>query len=273
MVHSGLMRGERYEMAENFEEDWMCPAVTWSAGGEETYRFRDGGTIGISPAGALCLSAEARYAYAAGQTPFYSNMIVFPHWMTRGAVSPILDRVPNERRLQTQLIAPDAAAQNLMNEIALSCRRGFTNVDWYQEKLALLYEALLAAQERGDRASERIGAVKKTTRIELARRARRAQQFILENYADPTIGLREIAREACLSPYHLIRVFKDHAGQPPIQYLTAVRMEMAASLLRETGMTTTEVGQSVGYGDRTAFFRAFRKSHGAAPSTVARLRG
>jgi len=153
-----------------------------------------------------------------------------------------------------------------MNEIAARCRRCFADGHWYEEKTALLYVALLGAQDQALTAEARINAAKSSTRAELARRIRRAQQFMLEAYSNVNLNLNIIAGEACLSPYHLIRVFKAHAGQTPMQYLTAVRMAAALSLLRETSMTVTEVASAVGYGDRAAFFRAFRKHYGRAPS-------
>lgn len=269
MVQSTLMHGERYEMADAYQEDWACSAVTWSLGGEETYRFHDGRTISIEPAGALTISAETRYAYAAGQKPFYSNMIVFPHWITRNAMLTSEGEInPGAQILQTRLIQPAPEVFALMNAIAAHCRNGVAEHRWYSERLAVLYGHLLDQQTQTANAHDDIASAKSSTRAELARRIDRAQQYILEAYNNSALDLNALACEACLSPYHFIRIFKACTNKTPIEYLTSVRMETAHRLLEESKTTVSNIAVQVGYKNRAAFFKAFRRYHGAAPSSV-----
>jgi len=116
MVHSTVMQGQRYDMAEEFDDAWACSAITWSTGGEETYSFEDGNTIEVRSAGALTLADDARYAYAASDVrPFWSNMIVFPKWITRQAARHVLgDEMKNTETLGTRLFLPDAKATHLI---------------------------------------------------------------------------------------------------------------------------------------------------------------
>jgi AraC-like DNA-binding protein len=51
------------------------------------------------------------------------------------------------------------------------------------------------------------------------------------------------------------------------EHLTAVRMERAGDLLRQGDMTIREVAHRVGYRQPAQFAKAFRRHHGAAPST------
>ena len=270
LVHSTLMRGEIYESSDAFDENWACSSITWSAGGEEQYWMKRGGKFSINPAGALTLAAGARYDYAAGRDhAFYSNMITFPRWMTKAASLPLLDDGENDtRRLSTRMLRPDAVTETLMNEIIAKCRRGYSKSEWFIEKTALLYGRLLDAEYDAEKASGNIDAAKPATQKELARRINRAQQFMLQSYRDMGLDLERIAKEACLSPFHLIRVFKTLSGVTPIHYLTAVRLEAALRLLRETKMTATEIAALVGFGNRAAFSRAFSRHHGFAPSAV-----
>ncbi|PQA85828.1 AraC family transcriptional regulator [Hyphococcus luteus] len=275
MVHSGLMRGERFEIAEDYNEDWACASVTWSAGGEEEYRFLGDGAVNVRSAGVLTLARGARYAYAAlGDAPFRSNMISFPRWITDAAEDAVLEgeAKPAATRLETRLTRPDAALSALMNAIVARCRSGETDDDWYAEKCALLYAGLIEAQDQRAAARERIEAVKPGTRAELARRAETAKKTILQRFGEHSLALNDIAREACLSPYHLIRVFKAVAGTTPAQFLKHVRMDAALRLLKETRLSTGEIAHAVGYSDRTAFFKAFRKHYGAAPSAMERMK-
>ena len=273
MVHSGLMQRERFEIASAFDESLSCASISWAVGGEEDYRLLDGDAITLHSAGALTLARGARYAYAAhGEAPFRSNMISFPHWITDGAAAALIDSgdARTGRRLETRLMRPDAATQSLMDAIAARCRADFAGNDWYAEKSALLYAALLDAQDARTAAREQIIAVKASTRAELARRAARAKHCILQRFGEATLSLDEIAREACLSPYHLIRVFRQIAGATPMQFLTGVRMDAAHRLLAETKLSIGEITLRTGYSDRSAFFKAFRKRFGVAPSAVER---
>ena len=270
LVHSTLMRGEIYETSEEFEEDWACPAITWSVGGEENYYLNNGETFSIKPAGALIIGAGTRYNYAAGRDrSFYSNMITFPRWMTAGAAAAMLDEdTPQQCCLTTRLFRPDAETDALMNRVISHCRSGWNNNEWYVEQLALLYGKLLEAEHAETAALRRIEAAKPATQKELARRVSRAQQFVLQSYGDAGLDIAAIANAACLSPYHLIRVFKTMTRLTPMQYLAAVRMESALRLLRETNLTATGVAECIGFKDRAAFSRAFRRHHNFAPSAV-----
>ncbi len=268
LVHSTLMRGEIYESSDAFDENWACSSITWSVGGEEHYWMKRGGKLSINPAGALTLAAGARYNYTAGRDiTFYSNMITFPRWMTAAAAKPLLDDGDKDaRRLSTRMLRPDAVTETLMNEIVANCRAGYSKSEWYIEKAALLYGKLLDAEHSAEKASCKIETAKPETQKELARRIDRARQFMLQSYRDARIDLDAIAKEACLSPYHLIRVFKALTSTTPMQYLTIIRLEAALRLLRETKMTATDIAGLVGFGNRTAFSRAFSRHHGFAPS-------
>jgi AraC-like DNA-binding protein len=58
-------------------------------------------------------------------------------------------------------------------------------------------------------------------------------------------------------------------GEPPLGYLTRLRMEKAAALLRDGG-TLAEVAQRTGYGSEASFSRAFRQWAGVPPGAFRR---
>ncbi len=278
MFYSGAVHRERFDIANDFNEDWSCASITWQSGGAEEYTLQgERHPLKLFSAGALTLAQGARYAYAAiGETPFRSNMISFPHWITDGAAHGALgddgcDRArANERRLQTRLIRPGAKEQAMMDQIAARTRQGGADHAWYSEKCTLLYAGLLDAQDASAAARETISAVKATTRKELARRCALARDVMLQRFGEADLSLNDVAREARLSQYHLIRVFKTTTGATPMQFLGMVRMDAALRLVTDTRLPVAEVANAVGYSDRTAFFRAFRKAHGCAPSAVGR---
>jgi AraC-like DNA-binding protein len=77
--------------------------------------------------------------------------------------------------------------------------------------------------------------------------------------------LEELAREANSSRTSVAKRFAELLGQPPMQYLTQWRMQVAASLLSQSGAKVAAIGREVGYDSEAAFSRAFKKGTGMAP--------
>ena len=267
MVHSALMLDERFEMAEAFDPSWSCAAVTWSVGGSETYDFVDGRRATLGPVGAMSIAAGARYAYTASATrPFRSNMIVFPHW-----VSGTPTDAGNTISLGTRRFHPDGHLAARMHRIARLCRE-IAPPELLAEQVALLYAALLDAQDRAGNRPVALGNVRRSTGAELGRRVDRARTLMLERYREPRLSLDDIATASCLSKYHLVRVFRTCCGVTPMQFLAGIRLDAATSLLRHTDRSIAEIATAVGYRDRSAFGRAYRRRFGSAPSAMRRCR-
>ena len=78
--------------------------------------------------------------------------------------------------------------------------------------------------------------------------------------------LEDLGREGGVSRSVLAERFLFLVGQPPFQYLTQWRMQMAASLLAN-GDRVGSVALDVGYDSEAAFSRAFKKSLGMPPAS------
>jgi AraC-like DNA-binding protein len=76
----------------------------------------------------------------------------------------------------------------------------------------------------------------------------------------------ELGRQVGLSRSALHERFAEMIGQPPMQYLTNWRMQVAAALLRDTNATVASVAQDVGYDSEAAFARAFKRLVGKPPA-------
>ena len=77
--------------------------------------------------------------------------------------------------------------------------------------------------------------------------------------------LEELARESMSSRSNVAKQFALLVGQPPMQYLTQWRMQVAANLLTQSGAKLAAIGAEVGYDSEAAFSRAFKKATGLAP--------
>ncbi len=94
----------------------------------------------------------------------------------------------------------------------------------------------------------------------------RARQVMEARCCDPTLDMAEIADLVGLSVSALHRRFKARYGVSPMRHLTERRLERAAQLLTSSDQPLVELGLAVGYGDQSAFTRAFRRHHGLPPA-------
>lgn len=92
-------------------------------------------------------------------------------------------------------------------------------------------------------------------------------------HADPAAAwtVETLAREAAMSRTAFSQAFGEHVGEPPIRYLTRLRMQRARKLLR-TDAAVAEVGEAVGYRSPAAFNRAFKREVGVGPGAYRRRR-
>jgi AraC-like DNA-binding protein len=130
--------------------------------------------------------------------------------------------------------------------------------------LAALDEAVGAAHRHRGLAG-RIPAARPATRAHLLASLERARERIA---AVGGVGcdLTGLAREAGLSKFHLLRLFKAVYGATPMAYAEKLRIERAAAALGATGRPVLEIAADAGYESQSAFAKAFRRWMGAAPS-------
>jgi len=94
----------------------------------------------------------------------------------------------------------------------------------------------------------------------------RALALLHERPAEPWT-LDELGRQVGLSRPPLHERFVQFVGQPPMQYLTHWRMQLASGLLRSSNATVAAIALEVGYDSEAAFARAFKRLVGAPPAT------
>jgi AraC-like DNA-binding protein len=75
----------------------------------------------------------------------------------------------------------------------------------------------------------------------------------------------DLAAGAGVSRAALARRFTALVGEPPMSYLTAWRLALAADLLREPDATVGSVARQVGYGSSFALSTAFKRERGVSP--------
>ncbi|WP_226793209.1 AraC family transcriptional regulator [Bacillus sp. B1-b2] len=93
-----------------------------------------------------------------------------------------------------------------------------------------------------------------------------ALSFIQTHYHEP-ITLDEIAAVSGFSRYYFIKQFQHQLNMTPVQYLTKIRIEKAAELLRSTSFSVTDIAAQVGYANANYFNKVFRKVVGVSAGT------
>ncbi|MFY9622471.1 MAG: AraC family transcriptional regulator [Pyrinomonadaceae bacterium] len=120
-------------------------------------------------------------------------------------------------------------------------------------------EANLSLSERNTSASHR----QAVERVILEMRAHLADPF----------SLSEMARIACLSPFHFDRIFHQTTGIPAVQFLYALRIEAAKRLLLTTSLSVTDICYEVGYNSIGTFTSRFTELVGLSPRSFRELAG
>lgn len=77
----------------------------------------------------------------------------------------------------------------------------------------------------------------------------------------------ELAKQVGLSRSALAQRFSDLVGQPPMQYLTRWRLQLAARELTLAGKPLLAIAMQIGYDSEAAFTRAFKREFGMPPSS------
>ncbi|MDE7030473.1 MAG: AraC family transcriptional regulator [Lachnospiraceae bacterium] len=94
------------------------------------------------------------------------------------------------------------------------------------------------------------------------------EQYIHDNYSDPSMGLTKISDEFQISESYFSHLFKEKKGVNFSTYLENMRMNEASRLIRETDTSLNELYLYVGYNNANTFRRAFKKVYGMTPSAM-----
>jgi len=103
-------------------------------------------------------------------------------------------------------------------------------------------------------------------------RIEKAVEFIHDHYHE-MLSIKKLAVLSDLSPSHFARLFKQHIGMYPVQYIIHHRLEKACDLIRNTRLSLKEIACVIGFDDQLYFSRLFKKHIGTSPSSFSKLLG
>jgi AraC family transcriptional regulator len=98
----------------------------------------------------------------------------------------------------------------------------------------------------------------------IPRRIRRVTDYVRAHLADD-LAIADLAQQAGLSSFHFARVFHRETGETPHGFVTRMRLEEAARLLRATRHTVLQIAIAVGFENASHFSGQFKRSFGVTP--------
>lgn len=101
------------------------------------------------------------------------------------------------------------------------------------------------------------------------RRLARVLEF-MEHHSAENLTLAQLAREAGVSRFHFINLFKKACGVTPHQYLVKLRLKRAAELLKKTNLSIQAIAANCGFVAPSHFSSAFHKHFGQTASEYQR---
>lgn len=259
----------------SYREHTAPLSIKSCARGREVYEV-NGVPHAVSEDAYLVLNNEQPYAsYIYSDEGVESFCLFFRDGMEREVLAAcgrpageLLDDPEGHGRLPAPFFQSLRRHDSLVSPLLARLRRGvaagWPPQLWLDEQFGGVLEALLRAQGLALREAERLPLLRRSTRLEVYRRLCLARDYLESCYDGPG-GLKELARVACLSQHHLLRLFKAAFGRTPHQYLTDVRLRHALRLVEEGGRPLTEVCQSVGFENPSSFARLFRRRFGVSP--------
>lgn len=90
------------------------------------------------------------------------------------------------------------------------------------------------------------------------------QDYIDQHLFEP-ITLKELSRKAGYSPYHCAKLFKEHIGKAPFDYIRTLRLSRAALKLRDEKVRVLDVAMDFVFDSHEGFTRAFSREFGVTP--------
>jgi AraC-like DNA-binding protein len=190
--------------------------------------------------------------------PFLAHHLV----ATEGGLQPRVSGFLARRNRAPGIVSEPVRLSNDQQQLALSFQSPpvFLAAQrlWYQAKILEVVSAFLYQPSAGEELfCQRQHHLNRE-------RAQKVLAILKENLAEPP-GLEELGRRVGCSRFYLSRIFTQEIGKTISVALRDLRMERAASLLREGRLNVTQAALEVGYSSLSHFSTAFHDVIGCCP--------
>ena len=272
MLFSARISTAHYTRYPGFRRRWGSLLIMAARGVPESY-YIDNRRLQVNNYSYLLIDASTRYEYRLkAEAPNHSVMVSFPTGLvdeflypdTYARQSGTSARDTSPFLLAQGLHAHDRQVSPLLFEMVQRLDAGCTETMWYEERMRELLSQLLFRHQTMLVGLSRLRAAKYETKRSLARRIQRSIDLIHERYND-ALTLKDLSRAACMSPYHFLRSFRSLHETTPSRYLQQTRINVARQILRSADTPVAKICSLTGFGNRSAFHRAFKRHAGVTP--------
>lgn len=152
----------------------------------------------------------------------------------------------------------DAMRDDMVEEMRYIVSHGKSPILHTMGHLYLFFDYFTRSAESAKRAASELSGVHDAY-------VSKVISYIEQHYAED-LTVEKLAAVCGIDRSHLGKTFRDAVGKSPRSFLREFRMAQAASLLRSTDLTVSEVAKRVGYDNPLHFSRAFKDVEGKSPT-------
>ena len=223
---------------------FVCEGEATLTVGERTMSLTAGDAYVMFP------SSLASYETAAGR-PWSFRWVTLTGSQMK-TLLPMLGVTPEEPILRP---AESARAERLLEELFRKTEQA--DVRSKLAAMGLLYELFSCLAQRAAPTANATVA--------------EAVRYMSRHYAEE-LTVHGLAERAFLNNNYFSKLFSEHVGLTPQQFLLKLRMERAKELLQYTDLTVGEVAAKVGFADALYFSRVFRRYAACSPTEFRRTK-
>ncbi len=88
----------------------------------------------------------------------------------------------------------------------------------------------------------------------------------IDNHLDGKIEIKTLAEISCFSPFHFHRISRALLGEPIGKYISRMRLETAAKMLRYSKLPIEDIAFNVGFETPSSLSKAFKAHFGISPN-------
>ena len=90
-------------------------------------------------------------------------------------------------------------------------------------------------------------------------------QVVIKDHLDSPLTIKELSRKVAMNECYLKKGFKALTGKTIHEYTQELRIAKAKDLLKQDGVSVSDVANTLGYSSISHFSTAFKKATGLKP--------